>query len=117
VALCTTRAGILSYCLGKAPQKALVCLDVWGRGAHVYDGCRYQDGALDLEMIEDVRRICLELIEKQGEMPLSVLATELTRRGFSNLSHTNVHEVLSALVYDGLVCNHGLLLASKCPLL
>lgn len=54
-------------------------------------------------MIEDVRKLCLALIERRGEVPLSVAAEELAKVGFRQLSRANVHEVLSTLFFDGLV--------------
>jgi hypothetical protein len=65
--------------------------------------CRYHEGALDTEMIDDVRKACLAMIEQRGEVPLSGVAAGLAAAGFQQLSHANVHEVLSTLYFDGLV--------------
>jgi hypothetical protein len=64
---------------------------------------RYHGGALDLEMIEDVRKLCLALVQARGEAPLSAVTAELAAAGFQQLTPANVHEVLSTLFFDGLV--------------
>ena len=64
---------------------------------------RFNDGTLDVETIEEVRKLCLAMIRKHSEMPLSALTTSLASRGFQRLSQSNVQEVLSTLVLDGLV--------------
>ena len=56
-------------------------------------------------MIDDVRRVCLDMIEKQGEVSLTALTQGLAVRGFSQLSRASVQEVLSTLVIDSLVCH------------
>ena len=54
-------------------------------------------------MIDDVRSVCLNMIEQQGEVSLTALTQGLAARGFSQLSRASVQEVLSTLVIDSLV--------------
>lgn len=54
-------------------------------------------------MIEQARRLCMRLIEMQGEAKLSAITEHLTGRGLSNLSGAHVQQLLSTLVLDGYV--------------
>ena len=58
---------------------------------------------LDLQLIDLVRKMCLRIIEKHGEITLAALTDEIAARGFQHLSQASVQEVLSTLVLDGQV--------------
>ena len=75
------------------------------RSARVSELAGSTTGTLDVETIEEVRKLCLAN-DSQAQRDAAELVDGLASRvrGFQRLSQSNVQEVLSTLVLDGLVC-------------
>lgn len=67
--------------------------------------CRYTDGNLDEGLVDLVRKLCVGVIETNGERSLTQLVDFCrTRPGLeSKMTGDHVKQILQTLIYDGLV--------------